>query len=99
MVKYWKIRVDDLEESLIYLDVDKSFFELSLNNRFIQNEKYHKYIYIEYDLDRHWTNGWGWDRIVDSSGNVEDYEKIYPERYQYCGYINLRKLKLEKLNE
>ena len=96
MKKYWKVRVSNLKESLIYLGV----FEL-YSRRLLKNHIQYKYIYIIFDEDTIFDKtcrGWGWNNIDTIYSNSSYYSYLIKNNFEYCGEVNLRKLKLEKLN-
>jgi hypothetical protein len=98
MKRYWKVRVSNLKESLIYLGVVQSYIKILLNNELIQQ---YKYIYIIFDEDTIFDKtcrGWGWNNIDTIYSNSSYYSYLIKNNFEYCGEVNLRKLKLEKLN-
>jgi len=94
MKKYWKVRVSNLKESLIYLGV----FEL-YSRRLLKNHIQYKYIYIIFDEDniKDSCRGWGWNNIISSITNSGYSSYLIENNFEYCGEVNLRKLKLERL--
>ena len=103
MKKFWKVKVRDLKESLEFLENDKKlqikadlclFFEFDnfvvriLYNCFL-DPKIVDYIYICYNAN---NTLWYWE-------TYDKYQELINEKFVYCGVINLRKEKLEKINE
>jgi hypothetical protein len=102
MKKYWRIKVVDLEESLIYLNVYYNYRKILLNFDWAFSYLKLKYIYIVFDIDDVDTfcGGWCWNpETPEISLHANNYSINYLQEqgFKYCGDINLRKLKLEKL--
>lgn len=92
MKKYWKVRAEDFKQSLEKIGVNSNYINILIDpvNDPMKYLKNSKYIYISYNSHSHCS--FGWEKIE----NVDFYIN---NNYEFAGTINLRKQKLDKLNE
>ena len=100
MKKCWKIRNDaDIKRCLFKLNVNEYYINIILEEDsdpmcYLNQIPKPNYIYIAHEPDYRGSGlEWGWFE--------EEYfnDPIVQKKYKFCGEINMRKEKLEKLNE
>lgn len=96
MKKFWKVRADNFfKTNLESLSVDNKYINVLTDpsNSPLEyvNITNSKYIIVCYDSDEKY-NKFGWDEL-------ENYNYFIRNDYKYCGIINIRKNKLNKLND